>query len=64
MAGEMQRLEAEKNETLSKSHGMGNAQKGRIEDQFKKKEAELKVKLKELERKSREQTQLTKALTQ
>ena len=43
---------------------MGNAQKGRIEDQFKKKEAELKVKLKELERKSREQTQLTKALTQ
>ena len=61
MIGEIQRLESEKDETLSKSPG--NAQKSRVEEQFKKKEAELKIKLKELEKKQREQTQLTKALT-
>ena len=49
MVGEMQRLEAEKADALGKS--TGNAQKSRIDEQYKKKEAELKVKLKELEKK-------------
>ena len=52
MIQEIQRLETEKNDNLSKS--TGNAQKSRIEEQFKKKEAELKIKLKELEKKQKE----------
>ena len=54
MVGEIQRLASEKNDTLQKSQG--GAQKGRVEEAYKKKEAELKVKLKELEKKQREQT--------
>ena len=54
MIGEIQRLESEKNESLRKE--TGNAQKSRIEENYKKKEAELKIKLKELEKKQREQT--------
>ena len=62
MMEEIQRLESEKNLSLQSS--TGNAQKGRIEENFKKKEQELKLKLKELEKKQREQVQLTKALNQ
>ena len=62
MIGEIQRLESEKNESLRKE--TGNAQKSRIEENYKKKEAELKIKLKELEKKQREQTQLTKSVNQ
>jgi len=62
MVDEMQRLEAEKN--LSLHQTSGNAQKGRIEEKFEKREAELKQKLSELEQKHRQQTQLTKTLNQ
>ena len=62
MVHEIQRLESQKTDSLSKS--TGNAQKSKVEDQFKKKEAELKIKLKELQQKQQEQTRLTKALNQ
>lgn len=62
MVDEMRRLEADKAESLQQS--TGNAQKGRIEENFKKKEAEMKLKLKDLEKKQQEQTKLTKALNQ
>ena len=62
MADEIRRLDTEKTQSLQQTSG--NAQKGRIEEQYKKKEVELKAKLKELENKQREQTRLTKALNQ
>lgn len=52
MAEEIRRLDTEKVQSLQQS--TGNAQKGRIEEQFRKKEVELKAKLKELEKKQQE----------
>ena len=58
----MTRLEHEKEESLKKT--TGNAQKSRVEDAFKQKSNELKVKLKELEEKQREQQKIKKSLNQ
>ena len=62
MNEELQRLEATKKETLQKS--TGNAQKNKIEDQFKKKEVELQNKLKELKQKELDQVKMSKNLNQ